>query len=368
MRDEQSPAVDTRIGPDETYLITGGLGGLAQAAGEALTGLGARHLALMGRRPADPARLADLRVHFGPAVTVTAYAGNVADAGDVARIIAEVQRSGAPLAGVVHAAGVLDDTIVAGMTWEHLDRVLTAKMQGTLVLHDAVAGLPGIKVFAGFSSAAATLGPKGQANYAAANAYLDAVMLERAAAGLPALAAGWGAWSTIGMAAAMSRDHVRALENIGQRFLRPAEGIRALSVLLDRGLPHVLAGNLDWTRFAATRPLDSALFDIVADAPAHASVEVDLAAILALPLAERRAAIGAAVRDLTTHALHYDEADEISAEAPFTELGLDSLVAVELKNACENAFQLKLATGVVFDNPTMAALADHIHENLFVRS
>jgi myxalamid-type polyketide synthase MxaB len=127
----------------------------------------------------------------------------------------------------------------------------------------------------------------------------------------------------------------------------------------------VLVGNLDWTRFAATRPLGSALFDLVADAPAHATVDVDLAAIRALPLAERRAAVGAAVRDLTTHALHYNEADEISADTPFTELGLDSLVAVELKNACENAFQLKLATGVVFDNPTMAALADHIHENLF---
>jgi acyl transferase domain-containing protein/NADPH:quinone reductase-like Zn-dependent oxidoreductase/acyl carrier protein len=364
MRDEQTPVADTRIGPDETYLITGGLGGLAEAAGETLTGLGARHLALMGRTPADPARLAELRERFGPDVTVTAYAGNVADAGDVRRTIAEVQRSGAPLAGIVHAAGVLDDTPVAAMTWEHLDRVLTAKMLGTLVLHEAVADLPGLKVFAGFSSAAATLGPKGQANYAAANAYLDAVMLERAAAGLPALAAGWGAWSTIGMAAAMSPDHVRALENIGQRFLRPVEGIRALTLLLGRGLPHVVAGNLDWTRFAATRPLSSALYDTVADAPARATVEVDPAAIRALPPGERRAAIVTAVRDLTTHALHYDEADEISIEAPFTELGLDSLVAVELKNACENAFQIRLATGVVFDNPTVAALADHILELL----
>jgi NADPH:quinone reductase-like Zn-dependent oxidoreductase/acyl carrier protein len=363
MRDEQVPTGDTRIGPDETYLITGGLGGLAQAAGEALIGLGARHLALMGRSPADPARLAELRERFGPDVTVAAYAGDVADADDVARIVEDVQRSGAPLAGVVHAAGVLDDTIVEAMTWEHLERVFAAKVWGTLVLHQALAALPGIKMFIGFSSAASVLGPTGQANYSAANAYLDELMVERGARGLPALAIGWGAWSKIGMAAAMSREHIRALENAGQRFLRAVEGIRVLTGLLDRGLPHVLVGDLDWTRFAVTRPQGSAFYDIVADADAAETVEVDLAAILALPRAERRSAVVAAVRLLTTQALHYDRADEISPDAPFTELGLDSLVAVELKNALENAFQLELAAGVVFDHPTMAALADHIHEH-----
>src|SRR5260370_23237415 len=120
-------------------------------------------------------------------------------------------------------------------------------------------------------------------------------MVERAARGLPALAVGWGAWNKIGMAAAMFREHVRALENAGQRFLRPVEGIRVLTGLLDRGLPHVLVGNLDWTRFAATRPQGSAFYDMVADAPAASTVEVDLAAILALPRAERRSAVVAAV-------------------------------------------------------------------------
>jgi acyl carrier protein len=166
------------------------------------------------------------------------------------------------------------------------------------------------------------------------------------------------------MAATMSRNHVRAIEDAGQRFLRPAEGIRVLTGLLERGVPQVLVGKTDWTRFAATRPLGSAFYDNVADARTVSTVEVDLAAILALPLAERRSAVVAAVRLLTTRALHYDGADEISPEAPFTELGLDSLVAVELKNALEDAFQLKLATGVVFDHPSMAALADHIHQQV----
>jgi acyl carrier protein len=250
------------------------------------------------------------------------------------------------------------------MSWSQIEKVFAAKVCGSFALHEALAGVPGLKLFVGYSSVAGALGPKGQANYSGANAYLDALMQARTAAGLPGLAVGWGPWSRIGMAAGLSAGHIRALENTGQRFLRPAEGTRALTALLGRGLPQVLVGDLDWSRFASTRPLDSALFDRVAGAPSTGAEVASLDAILALPLSERRSAVVEAVRALTGNALHYDHADEISVDARFAELGLDSLVAVELKNALENTFRLQLSTGIVFDHPTVAALADHLYEQV----
>ncbi|RKN12587.1 type I polyketide synthase [Streptomyces radicis] len=362
-------APPVRISPDETYLVTGGLGSLGRLVAKRLADLGARHIALMSRRAPDAATLAEVRAALGPEADVVCHSGDVGDADDVRRV-AEALRSGPrPLGGIVHAAGVLADAPVAAQTRESVDAVFRAKVHGSWHLHEAARSFPGLRFFIGYSSVSATLGSRGQANYAAGNAFLDALMCRRAAAGLPGMSVNWGAWGEIGLAAGMDAQHIANIEHQGFSFFKPASGIRALFRLLDRpparaAVAQVTIAEVDWDRCAATRPQPNALYDEVSRASTRSGVEVDLAALLELSRAERREAVGDVVRAVIADLLHFDSPDDVSEAAAFFEIGLDSLAAVELKNALELCFRVPLSTASVFDHPTVGALAAFVEERL----
>ena len=362
-------ARSVRIRPDRTYLITGGLGALGRIAADHLVALGARRLALASRRPVTTEKLAELEARFGTEVQVTVYTGNVGDATEVHQIVTALRERPEPVGGIIHAAGVIADAPVAAQTWDRIDTVFQAKVYGSWLLHQAAASFPDLEFFVGYSSIAAVLGLPAQANYAAGNAFLDTLMRWRAAQRLPGMSVNWGPWSEVGMAANLRADLIKNIENQGIRLLKPAEGMRTLVRLLDQPVAQAMIGEFDWNRLVASMPLATALYDTVATpgvntaARVHAARRVDLAALCAQSQTEREATITALVRATIADALHFDP-DEVEVDAQFTELGLDSLAALALKNSLEAAFGIPLAASITFDHPSVRLLARFLDRQL----
>ncbi|MBB5937029.1 type I polyketide synthase [Streptomyces zagrosensis] len=363
--DENLPAAPpAEIGPDRTYLVTGGLGSLGQLAAEKLVGLGARHIALMGRRTPSETELAALQTRLGPDTEVITYAADVSEADDVRRVSADLRSRPQPLGGIIHAAGVLADAPVTAQTWESLDTVFGAKVYGTHLLHQEAASHPELTFFIGYSSLTSVLGSRGQANYAAGNAFLDTLMWRRRAAGQPGMSVNWGAWGEIGLAATMDEQHIANVEHQGFGFFKPTTGMRSLIRLLERPPAQVTIAEVDWDQCVATRPLPNALYHQVGRAKQNTAVNVDLDALLQLSKSERRQGVSLVVRGVIADLLHFDGADDVPPDARFFEVGLDSLAAVELKNALELCFRLPLSASSVFDHPSVSLLGEFIDGQL----
>ena len=229
-----SHSVDGERGvrPDATYLITGGLAGLGLLVARWLVERGARHLVLMGRRaPAEAARTAIREMEAHGAQVVVAQ-GDVAREADVQGVLAQIAGGQPPLRGIIHAAGVLDDGVLLQQTWERFAKVLAPKVEGAWNLHRLTQTAP-LDFFVLFSSAAALLGSPGQANHAAANAFLDALAHHRRALGLPAVSINWGVWSGWGVAADRGVGARAAVQGMGS--FTPEEGLHVLERVLGGG-------------------------------------------------------------------------------------------------------------------------------------
>ena len=354
---EQRPEASTVDG-EHTYVITGGFGGLGLAAARTLTGLGARHFALVSRTVPDEKRLTAIREELG--AEVSAHAADIAEPDDVRALFDALAESGPPVGGVIHAAGQLADKPVATLTWDDLDTVFRAKVYGSLLLHEATANLPEVAFFVGYASASTVFGQSGQANYAAGNAFLDALMHWRVANGLPGSAIDWGPWDEIGMAAGLPEKRRDAYIRQGMRFVRPRDGDRALALLLTRPAAQTVVGECDWTTFASTRPLPNAQYEHIARPAEGTAVALDLEELTALPAPERHDRLTDLVRTTIAGVLHFDTAEDIQPDAPFANLGLDSLAGVEVKNKLEAALGTALPTSVIFDHPEANTLASYL--------
>ncbi|MET7419856.1 type I polyketide synthase [Dactylosporangium sp. NPDC005555] len=361
------PARPVTVRPDRAYVITGGLGALGVRTARRLAAAGARHLTLLGRRP-DPDAVAALRERLGPAVELTVETGDVARAEDVTRLFARLAEGPHPVGGIVHAAGLLADAPAAALTWEAIDAVLGPKVYGGSHLHRATAGLPSLDFFVAYSSASAILGAAGQSNYAAANAYLDALMDVRAGSGLPGVSLGWGPWDSAGMAAGLDPRMRRRIEAQGVRFLDPATATRAMTRLLGAAGGPILVGEVDWDAFAAALPAANALYRDLARDRGWAALEADVDALRALPTAERHTAVATLIRAKVAEVLHFESPDDVGPAAAFAELGLDSLMAVELKNALERLFGLPLPADALLEHPTIDRAASLVARRLLEKT
>ncbi|MFD4575156.1 SDR family NAD(P)-dependent oxidoreductase, partial [Streptomyces sp. NPDC058479] len=363
------------LDPDGTVLITGGTGGLgALLARHLVTEHGVRHLLLASRTGPDApgaAQLAAELTELGADVTVRA--ADVADRDQAAALLAAVPGHH-PLTAVVHAAGVLDDTVVDQLDPDRLAAVLRPKLDAAAHLHDLTAGLD-LAAFVLFSSAAGTLGAPGQANYAAANAFLDALAEHRHALGLPALSLPWGPWSrTTGMTGGLTDADIRRMERAGLPPLAPKEGLALFTEALDQPGAVRLPLAVDPARLGAEGPVPPLLSALararraVTDrTPAALGDSApDLAADLAaLDPAERRRRLTDEVCRQVAAVLGHTSPAGIDPEQSFKELGFDSLTAVELRNRMNAATGVLLPATLVFDYPTPAALADHLHREHF---
>ena len=357
-----------------TYLITGGLGGIGLAVAHWLATQGAGQIVLLGRsKPnADLQPQLDAITALGAKLTIVQ-----ADVTIFAQLQAALQQidPAYPLRGVIHAVGVLDDAILANQNWSRFARVLAPKLQGAWHLHTLTQTLP-LDFFVLFSSTAGLLGNRGQANHAAANAFLDAFVHYRRARGLPALSINWGAWAEVGAAAALVRTQQQQLLAQGMGVINTRTGIDAFAYLLQQRAPQIGVVPIHWAKFL-TSGLHTTLFyaDFVAAAakqvPTATPIEqpsgVNLRSQLAAAghQAERDQLLQNYLRTAVARVLALRNPEQIDPREGLLDLGLDSLMAVELRNQIGRALETRLPSTLIFDYPTIAALQQYLLDALF---
>ncbi|WP_095961649.1 type I polyketide synthase [Corallococcus macrosporus] len=345
---------DTALKPDASYLVTGGLGGLGLVVAERLAERGARHLVLMGRREPGPEARARLDALEQRGVTIHCVQGDVAVAADVERVLAGLSGRVPPLRGVIHSAGVIDDGLFMQMTPERLARAFAPKVSGGWNLHRALQGTA-LDFFVVFSSAASLIGSAGQANYVAANAFLDALARFRQAEGLPALSLNWGAWAEVGAAA--EEQIRRRMEQLGFGVIPPEEGLQVFEQALSlRGQLGVLP--VDWAVLG--RRGRSPLFEAFIEKASPAAGEGIRQRLERLPPKERRGALRAHVGELVNGVLGRPVTEPLDPNQGFFEFGMDSLMSVELRNVLQRSLGTSLPATVAFDNPTVNGLVDYL--------
>jgi acyl transferase domain-containing protein/acyl carrier protein len=350
-----------------SYLITGGLGALGLRVASWLIERGARHLMLVGRRGAEGIREDALEELRQKGAEVRVCKADVSIPGDVARLLAEMDAM-PPLRGVIHAAGVLDDGVLVEQAWGRFEKVLASKVQGAWNLHQSTCDRE-LDFFVLFSSAASVLGSPGQANYAAANAFLDALAHHRRALGLPALSVNWGPWQGEGMAAGLGER--LAARGLGQ--IDSGRGLEILGYLLTQRTPQVTVLPVDWKVFLRqfgpnmVPPLFRNL--AVGMQPEGIDKTSDRNRLKELlhqvPPSERRQRLADFVSGEVARILGQVYAGAIDPNRPLMELGLDSLMAVELRNALARNVPVDLPATLLFDQPTVTRLADYLLREAF---
>ncbi|MET9701327.1 type I polyketide synthase, partial [Streptomyces sp. NPDC006529] len=362
------------VDPRGTALITGGSGTLAGiAARHLVTTHGVRHLLLLSRRGADAPgaaeRAAELRA-LGAEVTWAAC--DAADRDALAAALATVPAEH-PLTTVVHTAGVLDDGILASLTPDRLDTVLRPKALAALHLHELTRDLP-VTAFVLYSALAGVLGSAGQANYACANALLDALAQHRHHQGLPATSLAWGLWADASaMTAGLDETQLRRMEQLGMGALTAADGMALLDAALACGRPALVPARLNPAALrdaAAPGPVAPVFRELLGPAGRRsAGTRTDGGT----PLAERLTSLTRAeqdrylldlVRAQVAAVLGHASAEQVEPAKAFKDLGFDSLTAVDLRNRLGAATGLRLASTLVFDHPTPTALARQLHGEL----
>ena len=369
-----------KLRPEGTYLITGGLGGLGLLTAKWMVERGARHIVLMGRHGATARAQEQIARLSGAGATIVAARGDVSLEGDVAKVLEKIAREMPPLRGVLHAAGVLDDGVLHRQTWTRFQTVMAAKVQGAVHLHRLTRHMP-LDFFVLFSSAASLLGSPGQANHAAANAFLDSMAHFRRNIGLPALSINWGPWAEIGAAA--ERKGAGRIPIHGMSAISPEEGLLLLERIVESGESQVGAFAMNWRSYAAgggeipewVRELERAPSGephaqrIPEKSSSPRGETSNFAArIQQAPLSRRRPLVADFVEAQVVKALGLNPSQPLDRRRPFQELGLDSLLAVELRNILSNELGLprRLPATLLFDYPSIEAVTDFLAGELSI--
>ncbi|MFJ9612210.1 type I polyketide synthase, partial [Kitasatospora sp. NPDC101176] len=354
---------------DRTVLVTGGTGALGSTVVRHLAARhGARHLLLLSRRGADAPGAAELARELAESGAEVRFAAvDAADREALAAVLADVPAE-RPLGAVIHLAGVLDDGVLADLTPERLDAVLRAKADAARHLHELTDGLD---AFVLFSSVTGTTGTAGQANYAAANAYLDALAQHRHSLGLPATSLAWGLWADQeGMAGELGAAGLARWARAGLPALGTEEALALFDAALRHPEPALVPVRFDPVALqarAAAGPLPAPLRALVRAPRRRATAAT--AAATGRSWADRTAALAAPDRTHTTTdlvlttvatVLGHATAATVEATRAFKELGFDSLTGVDLRNRLAAATGLRIAATAVFDHPSPAALTEHL--------
>ncbi|MDT0270775.1 SDR family NAD(P)-dependent oxidoreductase, partial [Streptomyces sp. DSM 44915] len=362
--------------PRGTVLVTGGTGGVGRHVARWLAEHGAEHLVLTSRRGPDADGVPELVAELAAAgAKATVLAADAADRDAMAEALAT---AGAELTAVVHAAGVVSDSRpLPEQTVADYAELGRAKTVGAAVLDELLGERP-LDAFVLFSSGAAVWGQSGQAGYAAANAYLDALAARRHAAGLPATSIAWGAWADGGM---IDDEHGERLRRLGVREMRPpAAAVDAMRDVVERGAPDGVVADIEWERFLPTftlarrRPLLWSLEEAIqepesaaetaAEAPADDDTPPLVARLLGKSEEEQLQVLLDAVRAQVAVGLGYSGPGAVDSRRAFRDLGFDSVTAVELRNRLGAQAGTRLPATLIFDYPNPTALARFLQEEL----
>ncbi|AUB35345.1 Non-ribosomal peptide synthetase component F [Nostoc flagelliforme CCNUN1] len=362
IRSEVPEARSISLQSDSTYLVTGGLGALGLKVAQWMVEQGARHLMLTGRKQASAEVLQAIAQMENLGAKVAIAQADVAHWSDMVRVFEEIKTSMPPLGGIIHAAGMLHDGILRQQEWKSFEQVMAAKVKGTWILHTLSQQLQ-LDFFVTFSSAAALLGSPGQGNYAAANAFMDALTDYRRASGLPGLSINWGLWKDAGMATSLgNRDQAR-LAAQGMESIPLEQGLQILGNLLGQDRSQVGVLPVNWSKFCEQFPegvVSPFLESFIARDKKPSLQRTQLLQQLeASPVNERQTLLIAHIQTELVKLLGID-ASELEPQQGFLDLGMDSLMAVELKNRLESTLSCSLPSTLVFDYPTIEALVDYL--------
>jgi acyl carrier protein len=362
------PAVPAVLRSDRSYVITGGLGSIGLRVARWLAEHGARHLVLLGRRglPAaddgEASRVADmLKAIEQLGATVRIVAGDVADPRAMEPVFAAFGTEQPPLAGVIHAAAALSSASIDDLTPRDLGEMLRSKATGAWTLHH-------LDFFVLFSSTTGLLGSKNLAHYAAANVFLDSLAHHRRSLGLPAATVDWGVWEHMRHASSTDR---RLVEHVGLQAMTGSRALKALGAILQSDRTQTIVADVNWPVLTAIyeakrrRPLFDRLRGVEpAAVPSARAVEANVAEqVLAAKPRDRRDMLTAHVRAEAARVLGLNAA-RLDVRQGLFDLGLDSLMSVDLKSRLERSLGRKLPTTLTFNYPTVEAMADFLFREL----
>jgi acyl transferase domain-containing protein/NADPH:quinone reductase-like Zn-dependent oxidoreductase/acyl carrier protein len=368
---DRPPGARKAIDPSGTYLITGGLGGLGLIIARGLAADGARDILLVSRRPPDAEAQARIKDIEELGATVRVGCADVGDRAALAEILTANLSPAHRLRGVIHAAGVVDDGMLLFQDESRFSRVMAPKVDGAWNLHELTVAMP-LDFFVMFSSGAGLFGNPGQSGYAAASVFLDTLAMARLAAGLPALAVDWGPWAEVGMAARLDERRAKGWDSMGLQSMSPDEGTMIMRMLLamDRGgqiavLP-IEPGF--WRRPAAGRIFSPFLANLVDPARPEpvSGVVVDNAAQHLRDAApeERLGVMIDIVTGMVMDIFGLDKSHAPSADQNFIELGMDSLLAIQLSNRLKNTFAVAAPATLAFQKPTAREIGEDMLERI----
>jgi acyl transferase domain-containing protein/surfactin synthase thioesterase subunit len=340
----QKTTPDVKLSPDQTYLITGGTGALGLRVARWMAELGAKHLALISRSGAANKGLEELEHLKEMGTEVTLFQADVSNQEDMNRVFESIEKSSLRLGGIIHTAGVLDSKLITKIDWESFNKVMAPKVQGTWILHTLSYDL-NLDFFVCFSSMAALFGVGGEGSYAAANAFMDALMSYRQFIGLPGLSINWGPWANSGMAANLSERYRSRLTAQGIDSIAPEKGLAALRELLGQASPQVGVLPINWSlykqSFARTNQVSTLLKSLGQDERTGDSSKFSikqpeiLQKLNNYPSHESHSLLVKYLRQQTAKVLGL-ASSQLSLEQPLNQTGLDSLMTIELRNTIKN--------------------------------
>jgi len=363
------------LSSDGSYLITGGLGALGLYTAEWLVEKGAKNIVLTGRRPPSEKAQGSIQKLEQIGCQVKVLLGDITIEEEIAKILEQIQTSLPTLKGVIHAAGVLDDGIIQQMNWERFAKVMSPKVIGTWHLHKLTQSLS-LDFFVCFSSIASLIGSPGQGNYAAANAFMDALAHYRRSIGLSGLAINWGAWASGGMAARLAVEHQNRIHTSGISEITPKQGMYALDLLLGNQSATDQVGVIavqwpvlaeHWSGIKKSSLLRELLQkeELEEQDTLKQKIKAEILAKLETPsLEERQEILTEHIRGQVAQVLSLSSSQLPEVNLGFMEMGMDSLMTVELKNRLQNQLGINLPETIVMEYPTIAKLSLYIVEEL----
>jgi surfactin synthase thioesterase subunit/NAD(P)-dependent dehydrogenase (short-subunit alcohol dehydrogenase family) len=329
---------------------------------------GVRHLVLTGRRGAQSAAQDTLQALVAHGAHVHVLPADVSVEADVQRVLAEIAQHLPPLKGIIHCAGVLDDGILSQLDWPKFTRATAPKIKGSWLLHHHTQHLD-LDCFVLHSSLLSLTGSAGQANYVAGNAFLDALVAHRRALGLPAMAINWGPWDEAGLATVSGARGAAIWRAQGVRYISPADGIRLFAALLDSGVAHAAVTITDWGTYLAQFPEPPPLYAELAREVRTRGQELRRSAspdvqtrLRQAPQQEHRAILIDYMRQEVMATLGFVE--PIDVRQPLRELGLDSLMAVQVANRLEAALGDAVPLVILIQGASLEQLVDALFPDL----
>ncbi|MFD0206876.1 MULTISPECIES: type I polyketide synthase [Saccharothrix] len=371
LRATEPDEVDFKLRADGTFMITGGWGALGRVTARHLVDRGARHIALVGRHRPEPDP--DWVVELRQRATVVLLTADVTDESDLHNALARISETMPPLRGVVHAAGTTDDGAFADLDWSRFEHVLAAKARGAWNLHRLTGGEQ-LDLFVMFSSFASLIGSAGQANYVVANTFLDALAEVRQVRGMRGTSVNWGPWSDGGLAT--GEGLADKLARGGLHGISDDEGASVLSAVLGGGHTQLGLAKVDWDRYLAVNggSADNTLLSdfapsTVQQAPAAPDVselvltdpESAEAQVTDLLLRETSVLLGLSAVDR-------EELRARFADTKLTNLGLDSLMGVRLRDRLLTGLSVALPGEALFDGSTVRDIVKDLCKQIALKA